>query len=608
MYNSLSKKQKKILIRILVGLILFIIGIFLKINILLLSSYIIVGYDVVLKAIKNIRKGLIFDENFLITVATFGAIITKDISESAAIVLFYQIGEFFQNIAVEKSRESIANLMDLYPEEVNLVTETGIEVVLPEEVNLNDKILVKPGEKIALDGIIIEGESMIDTSMITGESVPRKVKEKDEVLSGCINTSNTIVVQVNKTFEDSTASKILELVENSTSKKAKSEKFITKFAKYYTPIVVFSACLLAVIPPIYTKTYDFNEWVHRALILLVVSCPCALVISVPLGFFGGIGACSKRGILIKGSNYLELLSKADTFVFDKTGTLTKGKFEVLEINALHNISKEELLEYACYGEIDSNHPIGISIKNYYNKNLDREKITSYTETSGFGTEVVFDNKKILVGNANLMQKYNIEFKEIETRHKVIYVALNNEYIGYILIGDEIKEESKEVIKKLDSTTIMLTGDNKKVADIVGKELNIDKIYSELLPMDKMTHLEEVLKENEKNVVVFVGDGMNDAPVLARADIGIAMGGLGSDAAIEAANVVIMDDDLRKIVISKEIAKKTMSIVKQNIVLALFVKFLVLILAGFGEANMWEAIFSDVGVSVLAILNSMRMLK
>lgn len=608
MYNSLSKKQKKILIRILVGLILFIIGIFLKINILLLSSYIIVGYDVVLKAIKNIRKGLIFDENFLITVATFGAIITKDISESAAIVLFYQIGEFFQNIAVEKSRESIANLMDLYPEEVNLVTETGIEVVLPEEVNLNDKILVKPGEKIALDGIIIEGESMIDTSMITGESVPRKVKEKDEVLSGCINTSNTIVVQVNKTFEDSTASKILELVENSTSKKAKSEKFITKFAKYYTPIVVFSACLLAVIPPIYTKTYDFNEWVHRALILLVVSCPCALVISVPLGFFGGIGACSKRGILIKGSNYLELLSKADTFVFDKTGTLTKGKFEVLEINALGNVSKEELLEYACYGEIDSNHPIGISIKNYYNKNLDREKITSYTETSGFGTEVVFDNKKILVGNANLMQKYNIEFKEIETIHKVIYVALNNEYIGYILIGDEIKEESKEVIKKLDSTTIMLTGDNKKVADIVGKELNIDKIYSELLPMDKMTHLEEVLKENEKNVVVFVGDGMNDAPVLARADIGIAMGGLGSDAAIEAADVVIMDDDLRKIVISKEIAKKTMSIVKQNIVLALFVKFLVLILAGFGEANMWEAIFSDVGVSVLAILNSMRMLK
>lgn len=592
-----------------------IISLFPNINpnlillIIYLTAYLIVGGDVVLKAFRNILKGQIFDENFLMSLATIGAFIIGEYPEGVAVMLFYQIGELFQDYAINKSRKSIADLMDIRPDYANVVRNGETIKVDPDEVNIGEEIIVKPGEKIALDGKIIDGYSVIDTSALTGESLPREVSPGDDILSGCVNMSGLIRIKVSKEFGESTVSKILDLVENASSKKSESEKFITKFAKYYTPIVVIIAILLAIIPPLVLKDATFNDWIYRALVFLVISCPCALVISIPLGFFGGIGGASAHGVLVKGSNYLEALSKTEMIVFDKTGTLTKGVFKVTEI-VTKNISKEKLLEIAVYAESYSTHPISISLQNAYGKNIDNSKISDVEEIPGHGVKSIVEDKVVLAGNNKLMKKMSIEYSTDEVIGTVVHIAMDGDYKGYIVISDEIKPDSKIAIKNLKNLgikkTIMLTGDSKVVGEKVANELGLDLVYTELLPADKVQKVEELLKKkSKKGSLSFVGDGINDAPVLARADVGIAMGGLGSDAAIEAADIVIMDDEPSKIATTIKIAKKTLSIVKQNIFFALAVKFIVLILGAGGIATMWEAIFADVGVSVLAILNAMR---
>lgn len=616
----MTKRQKKMLYRLLLSGLFYGIGVFfrsgLKIEwieiLFLFGAYLIAGYDVLLRAVNNIKNGQVFDENFLMAIATIGALLTKEYPEAVAVMLFYQIGELFQSVAVERSRKSISSLMDLYPDEANLLVDGKVEVVMPEEVSVGARILIRPGEKIPLDGVIVDGETLIDTSMLTGEPVPKKVQIGDLALSGCVNQSGTIIVEVNKEFQDSTVSKILELVENASSKKAKSENFITRFARYYTPAVVIGALFLAVIPPLVSGSLDFANWIHRALIFLVVSCPCALVISVPLSFFGGIGAASRQGILVKGSNYLELLASTKVVLFDKTGTLTKGSFQVTDLLPENNVAKEQLLEYAAYGEIDSNHPIGISIKNAYEKLLDREQVEQYQDIAGFGTKSVREGKTVLVGNYKLMEQYHITYEKPQKIGTIVYVAVDGKYMGALVIGDEIKEDAKETISYWNEqkcTTVMLTGDVKEVGESVAKQLGIQEVHTDLLPADKAHYVEQWISQLNKNEkLVFVGDGMNDAPVLARADVGVAMGGLGSDAAIEAADIVIMDDQPHKLVIAQKIARKTIFIVKQNIVLALGIKGFVLLLAAFGYANMWEAVFADVGVSIIAILNAMRLLR
>ena len=576
-----------------------------------LTAYLIAGGEILWKAVKNILKGEIFDENFLMGIATLGAMAIGEYPEAVMVMILYRIGEYFQGLAVKKSRKSITDLMDIRPEHAN-VEENGIILTKsPEKVKINDIIIVKAGEKIPLDGEIIEGKAILDTSALTGESIPREAQKGDTVLSGCINTNGLIKIRVTKEFTDSTVSKILELVEHASSKKAKAENFITKFAHYYTPVVVFGALLLATIPPVLTGT-AFNIWIERALTFLVISCPCALVISVPLSFFAGIGGASKCGILIKGSSYLELLSKPDSVVFDKTGTLTKGLFKVTKINPQDGITREKLLELTAAAENFSNHPIAISIKNAYGKEINPTAITDVVEDAGNGVSANINGIRVLAGNAKLMEKYNINFKQSNESGTIIYTAKNNEFIGYIVISDEIKPDSTDAVKelkKLVNNIVMLTGDSENTARHIAAKLGIEKYYSELLPADKVAKIEEIIQNKTKNKsVIFTGDGINDAPVLARADIGIAMGGLGSDAAIEASDVVIMDDKPSKIPAAVKIAQKTMLIVRQNIIFAIGVKVLFLMLGAFGYMTMWGAVFADVGVTLLAVLNSLRALK
>lgn len=613
--------KKNFIIRLLVTLIFGIAGFVIeKVGfnnseivsiVLFLISYFIIAYDILRKAIRNIFHGEIFDENFLMVVATIGALVVKEFPEAIAVMFLYQIGEKFQDIAVGKSRNAIKKLMQIKPEIANVKRDGNVIEVKPENVEIGEVIVIKPGEKVPLDGNVILGNSMLDTKTITGESVPRKIKEGEMIYSGSINLNSVLEVMVVKKFEDSTVSKILELVEEATSKKAKTEKFITKFAKYYTPIVCLLALILAIVLPLILKQ-SFMGWIYRALIFLVISCPCALVISVPLGFFGGIGGASKKGILIKGSNYLENLSKAKYAVFDKTGTITKGVFEIQKIET-NNISEEELIKIAAHGEKFSNHPIALAIRKRYSEDYNDGDIKNLEEISGKGIHAVIFEKDTLVGNAKLLKENSVVFDEIDDIGTIIYVAVNGEYKGAIVISDTIKENAKEAIKELKENkvkeTYVLTGDDYKIANRVAGAVGIDECMANLLPNEKLEKLENVLKkrrENEK--VLYVGDGINDSPCLARADIGIAMGGIGADAAIEAADVVIMTDELEKIAEAIRISKRTMKIVKQNIVFALTVKAIVLILGALGIANMWLAVFADVGVSVIAILNSMKTLK
>lgn len=610
-------KNKKCIIEILISAILLIIAVFLKetnqyisLTIFILA-YLIVGWRVIRKAFKNILHGQWMDENFLMTISTIGAFFIKEYPEAVGVMIFYQIGELFQNYAVNKSRKSIQELMNIRPDYANVERNGNIETVDPDEVEIGEIIQVKPGEKVPLDGIVISGESMLDTASLTGESVPRSIKQNDEILSGCVNISGLLRIKVTTKFENSTISKILDLIENATSKKSKSENFITKFAKYYTPIVVILAVCLCILLPIITSI-PFMEALERALTFLVISCPCALVISVPLSFFGGIGGAAKQGILVKGSNYLENLSKVDTIILDKTGTITKGVFEVQKI-CTNGIIENELLELTAYAEYNSNHPIAISLKEKYGKDIDTSKIDKVEEISGQGVVAIIDGKKVLVGNIKLMHENKIECSESKDIGTIIYVAVKNEYKGYIVIADEIKAEAKTSIEEMKKTGIknivMLTGDKGDIAENIGNAVGIDKIHSELLPTDKFNKIEEILKKQEENKkVAFVGDGINDAPSLARADIGIAMGGVGSDAAIEAADIILMTDELSKIATSIKISKKTLKIVKQNIVFAIGVKVAVLVLGALGISTMWEAVFADVGVAVIAILNAMRAMR
>ena len=610
--------MKKKGIKIILALILFIIAMAIKFqnewinNVIFIISYIIVGFEILRKAVRNIFRGKVFDENFLMSVATLGAFGIGEFPEAVAVMLFYQIGELFQSYAVDKSRKSIASLMDIRPDYANVYKNGEIEKVNPSEVKIGDTIVVKPGEKIPLDGVIVEGKTLLDTKALTGESMPKEALEGSEVLSGCINLNGVIKVKVTKEFGESTVSKILDLVENASSKKSKSENFITKFAKYYTPIVVIIAVFLAILPPLLVSNQSFSDWIYRALSFLVVSCPCALVISIPLSFFAGIGGASKMGILIKGGNYLEALSNIETVVFDKTGTLTKGVFEVQKVKPI-GIAKEELLKLAAYSEYYSNHPISKSIKKAYGKEIDEGKITKVEEISGHGILAIVENKNILIGNEKLMNKYKIDFEKCNDIGTILYIAIEGKYVGYILISDTIKEDSKIAINELKKNnvknTIMLTGDKKEVGESVSKELGLDKVYTELLPDGKVEKVEELLKQkSKKGKLAFVGDGINDSPVLAISDIGIAMGGVGADSAIEAADIVIMTDEPSKIVKAIKLSKRTMRIVKENIVFAIFVKILVLVLAAFGISTMWEAVFADVGVSVIAIINALRILK
>ena len=610
--------MKKRAIKIIVAFILFVAAMIINVsnvwinNILYIISYLIVGYDIVLKAIRNVFRGKVFDENFLMTVATIGAFGVGEFPEAVAVMLFYQVGELFQSFAVDRSRKSISNLMDIRPDFANLVKEDSIEKVDPDEVSIGDIILIRPGEKIPLDGVVVEGNSMIDTKALTGESVPREVNVGDDILSGCINVNGLLKVEVTKEFEESTVSKILELVENASSKKSKSENFITKFAKYYTPIVVIIAVVLAVIPPIIIPGASFSDWLYRALSFLVLSCPCALVISIPLSFFGGIGGASKIGILIKGSNYLEGLAKSEIIVFDKTGTLTEGVFEVQKIEAV-GITEEKLIRYAALAESFSNHPIAQSVKKAYGKKIDSKLVTSTNELTGLGIESIIEDRDVIIGNEKLMISKNIDYNKCKDIGTVLYVAIDQKYCGYILISDRIKEDSKVAIKQLKnsnvSQTVMLTGDKKDVGEFVANEIGLDKVYTDLLPDGKVEKVEELMKQkSEKGKLVFVGDGINDAPVLALSDIGIAMGGLGSDAAIEAADVVIMTDEPSKISKAISLSKKTLRIVKENIFFAIFVKIVVLVLCALGVSTMWEAVFADVGVSIIAILNALRVLR
>lgn len=570
-----------------------------------LILYMWIGYDVLKTAITNIFHGEIFDENFLMAIATVGAIAIGEYPEAVAVMLFYQVGEFFQDYAVAKSRKSISSLLAIRPDSANLIQNGEVKKVAPETIKVGDRILIKPGEKVPLDGIVKEGNSMLDTSALTGESVPRSIHPDEQILSGFINQSGQLTVEVTTTFGESTVSKILDLVENASSKKAPAENFITSFARYYTPIVVGLAVLLAVVPPLVTGE-PFYDWVYRALTFLVISCPCALVISVPLSFFGGIGGASKAGVLIKGSNYIETLANVETLVFDKTGTLTKGVFEVQKVET--TIDQKDFLRYVASAEQSSSHPIAQSIVNYVDQPL--SSVSHLEEIAGFGISVEIEGHPFLVGNEKLLAKYQIPFQAVNEIGTIVYVAMDGKYIGHLVIADELKghvSEALSEVKKLGvKRTVMLTGDNRGIADAIGKKVGIDQVYSELLPEDKVTHLEDELKRETKTA--FVGDGMNDAPVLARADIGIAMGGLGSDAAIEAADVVIMDDEPAKIPVAIRIARKTMGIVKQNIVFAIGVKVLVLILGALGFATMYAAVFADVGVTVLAVLNAMRCLR
>lgn len=610
--------NKSEIIRLAIGAIIFLIATVMKFSnsvelLLYLASYVLVGGEVVLGALRNIRRGQVFDENFLMSIATIGAFAIGEYPEGVAVMLFYQIGELFQDLAVNRSRKSISALMDIRPDFANLKINDDIKKVEPEEVKIGDIIIVKPGEKVPLDGKVIEGNSMVDTAALTGESVPREVKVGDNILSGVINKNGLLTIEVEKEFGDSTVAKILDLVQNASSKKAPTENFITKFARYYTPAVVFSALALAIIPPLVIDGAIFSDWIYRALAFLVVSCPCALVVSIPLGFFGGIGGASKNGILVKGGNYLEALNDVEIVVFDKTGTLTKGVFKVTEIKPENNISEDELIAYAAFAENYSNHPIATSILRAYGREISTDKVKNHEEISGHGVKVVIEGQEVLVGNYKLMNKENISYNEVETIGTVVHVAVDKKYAGYIVISDEVKDDSAKAIKALKAIgvkkTVMLTGDNKTVGAKIAKELGLDEVYAELLPDQKVEKLELLYKEKSaKGKIVFVGDGINDAPVLARADIGIAMGGVGSDAAIEAADVVIMTDEPSKIASAIKIAKKTRSIVMQNIVFALGVKLIILVLVAFGMGTMWEAVFGDVGVALIAVLNAMRAMR
>lgn len=647
----MTKKQKRMLLRIIVSFILLAVlmvcehigvlpeNIWIQL-VLFAVPYLIIGYDIILKAAKNISHGQVFDENFLMMIATFGAFGAQDFSEAAAVMLFYQVGELFQSYAVGKSRQSISDMMDICPEYANIEEGGTLTQVDPDDVEVGSMIVIKPGERVPLDGVVVEGESLIDTAALTGESVPRRAAVGDEIISGCVNGSGTLKVRTTKEFDDSTVSKILELVENASSKKAKVENFITKFARHYTPVVTIAAVILAILPPLILGG-GWSEWIHRACIFLVISCPCALVISVPLGFFGGIGAASRIGVLVKGGNYLEAVAEMTTIVFDKTGTLTKGEFKVTGLYADNGFSHEALLELAAHAEGYSNHPIADSIRAAYlertGKEVDLGRVGEANEQAGHGIRVTVDGKQVLIGNEKLMKSNGIDYaisKELKTLKDdqpnliksrgtdctsvtesgtVCYVAYENVYVGAVVISDTIKEGAREAIADMKKVgvkkCIMLTGDRKAAAVAVAGELGIDELHAELLPADKVARVEALLNSRDKKErLAFVGDGINDAPVLARADIGFAMGSMGSDAAIEAADVVLMDDDVRKIAAVVRIARKTLRIVKQNIVFALAVKALVLILGALGMASMWEAVFADVGVAVIAILNSMRTLK
>ena len=609
------KKKKEVII--VISAILFVIALLVKMNltlqlILMLIAYILVGKDTVLGAIKNVEKGDFLDEKFLMTIATLGAILIGEYPEAVAVMLFYEVGELFQGYAINKSRKSIADMMDIKPEYANVIRNNKSQRVDPDEVQIGETIEIKPGERVPLDATVVKGESTLDTSALTGESVPVEVREGANILSGCININGLIIAEVTKEYFDSTVNKVLDLVENASAKKSKSERLITRFSKIYTPIVIGLAILLAILPPIISGEYNFRLWIFRALSFLVVSCPCAFVISVPLSFFSGIGAASRAGVLIKGGNYLEALSKVDTVVFDKTGTLTKGVFNVQKVVVLDkNIDEDKFISLVAAAESGSNHPISKSIQKYYNKEIDTNSINSIKEISGKGIEAIIDNRKILVGNEKLINiPKDISIDDIGT---ILYVEIDNKFAGYIVISDELKKDSKKTIKDLKDIgikkTIMLTGDLEKVSKKVGKDLDLDEVYTNLLPQDKVSKFEEIIENKKsKGNVVFVGDGINDAPVLARADVGIAMGAMGSDAAIEAADVVIMTDEPSKIVTAIKSSKRTMKIAMQNITLAFGIKAIVLILSALGIADMWMAVFADTGVTILAVLNSFRALK
>ena len=611
-----ENNERIILSRIVLAILLFITAMLfthstiLKCTVLGMA-YLIAGYDIIFKALKNIIKGQVFDENFLMGIATIGAIGIKEYPEAVMVMVLYQIGEYLQDKAVEKSQNSITELMDIRPDYANIEKNGDLTKISPYEVKIGDTIIVKTGEKIPLDGIIIDGSATLDTSALTGESRPREVKIGDEAISGCINTNGLLKIRVTKEYGQSTVSKILDLVENASSKKTKTENFITKFAKIYTPVVVLAALFLAILPPLIFGS-NFSVWINRALTFLVISCPCALVISVPLGFFAGIGGASKCGILVKGSSYLELLSKPETIVFDKTGTLTQGCFKVVKIAQQEDTTKEELLELTAYAESYSNHPIALSIKKAYDKNIDKNRISEISEIAGNGVRAEINGCSILVGNENLLKNHNISYQKANETGTIVYTAKNSKFLGYIVISDKLKEDAQKAIielKKLKLQTVMLTGDTEESGLTVAKELNLDKAYTQLLPIDKVDKIEDIIEQKTKNKsVIFVGDGINDAPVLTRADVGIAMGGLGSDAAIEAADVVIMDDKPTKVATAIKIAKQTLTIVKENIAFALGIKVLFLILGAFGFVTMWGAVFADVGVTLIAVLNSLRALK
>ncbi len=575
-----------------------------------ISAYLISGWDVITGAIKNIIRGKVFDEQFLMTIATIGAFAIHQLPEAVAVMLFYVVGEFFQDIAVNRSRRSVKSLLEIRPDYANLKINDEIRKVSPEEVHPGQIIIVKPGEKIPLDGIVIEGNSFVDTSALTGESVPRSVGIEENVLAGMINRDSLLTIKVTKEFGESSISKILEMVENSGSKKAETEKFITTFAKYYTPIVVFGAVLIAVLPPLLFANQSFTEWIYRALVVLVISCPCALVISIPLGYFGGIGGASRKGILIKGSNYLDALTQVNTIVFDKTGTLTKGEFRVSEIFPYNGFSKSEVLKFAAYAEVNSNHPIAKSILEAYKENIDHNEITEIKEILGYGISAKISGKQVMIGNDKLLHLENIEHDKCEVEGTVVHVTVNIVYAGYILISDSVKDDSVKAIKLLNDrniATVMLTGDNKTAAEVNAKKLGIKEYYYELLPEDKVAHIEQIISKTPDGKTVFVGDGINDAPVLARADVGMAMGALGSDAAVETADIVLMSDSPMQVVYAIDIAKRTRKIVWQNISFALGVKSIFIVLGVFGIATMWEAVFGDVGVAIAAILNAMRVM-
>lgn len=611
--NSFSNRA---LIRIFLAVVIFAAALLLNLSgtakfIVFLTSYLIAGADVLMTAFKNILKGEVFDENFLMGIATLGAFAIKQYPEAVMVMVLYQIGEYLQHCAVEKSRKSITELMDIRPDYANIEQDGKLVPKSPHEISIDEVIIVKAGEKIPLDGVVVEGNASVDTSALTGESVPKELKTGDNAISGCINTNGVIKIKVTKEFGESIVSKIIELVEHSASKKAKAENFITKFARYYTPAVVFAAVLLVIVPTLFMGA-DFKIWFERALTFLVISCPCALVISVPLGFFAGIGGASKCGILVKGSSYLEALSKPDCIIFDKTGTLTKGIFKVAQIEPQKGLSTDELLKITAMAECYSNHPIAISLKNAYGKEIENKLVSDFVEIAGNGIKAVINGDTVLAGNRKLMKSFNIGFSKAEVCGTIIHTAKNGEYLGYIVISDEIKEDAFDAIKelkKLVSNTVMLTGDSISAAEYTAEKLGIDKVYAGLLPSDKVEKTEEIISQKQKNKsVIFVGDGINDAPVLTRVDVGIAMGALGSDAAIEAADVVIMDDKPSKITAAVKIARKTMSIVKQNIIFALGVKALFLMLGSFGIITMWGAVFSDVGVTLIAVLNSLRALR